>query len=100
MIYGAPSGGLSPSHKSIEDCALAELSEEVHLRGGQLVRLLPPTHPGLMETKWCRNRGTPFLVIDAEVRKGLLKCLRKLPISYLRPGRSKSTFWLTQTDAL
>jgi hypothetical protein len=85
MIYGAPSGGLSPSHKSIEDCAIAELSEEVHLRGGQLVRLLPPNHPGLMETKWCRNRGTPFLVIDAEVRKGLdpVSETKKVEIKFL-----------------
>eukprot|EP00850_Spirogloea_muscicola_P012321 SM000079S22439 [mRNA] locus=s79:246840:248355:+ [translate_table: standard] len=46
MVYGVPCGGLSAKHGSLEDCIRQELSEEV---------------------KWCKNRFTPFLVIDPEV---------------------------------
>lgn len=53
-------------HDSLQAAALAELSEECGLRGGTLVRLLPEGHPGLLETKWCRNRFTPYLCIDPE----------------------------------
>lgn len=67
-MYGVPAGGLTEAHGTKEECARAELSEEVHLRGGELVRLLDPDHPGLLEIKWCKNRFTPFLVLDAQVR--------------------------------
>ena len=36
------------------------------LRGGRLVRLVGANSKGLIESKWCRNRGFPFLVIDPE----------------------------------
>ncbi|CAI5526437.1 unnamed protein product [Closterium sp. Naga37s-1] len=64
LLYTVPCGGLSSSHTSLEDCVRSELSEEARLRGGQLVRLIPEDHPGLLEVKWCKNRFTPFLVID------------------------------------
>ncbi|CAI7900618.1 unnamed protein product [Closterium sp. NIES-53] len=50
LLYTVPCGGLSSSHASLEDCVRSELSEE--------------DHPGLLEVKWCKNRFTPFLVID------------------------------------
>ncbi|CAI5965832.1 unnamed protein product [Closterium sp. NIES-64] len=85
LLYTVPCGGLSSSHASLEDCVRSELSEEARLRsgrlvrliledhpgllearlrGGRLVRLIPEDHPGLLEVKWCKNRFTPFLVID------------------------------------
>eukprot|EP00850_Spirogloea_muscicola_P013173 SM000088S23714 [mRNA] locus=s88:200986:202645:- [translate_table: standard] len=39
----------------------------VLLQGGRLLQLIPDRHPGLLEVKWCKNRFTPFLVIDPEV---------------------------------
>ncbi|GBG86854.1 hypothetical protein CBR_g42137 [Chara braunii] len=36
------------------------------LCGGRWVKLIDDGHPGLIEVKWCRNRFTPFLVIDPE----------------------------------
>lgn len=66
LVYGVPCGGLSNKHTSLEDCATKELSEEAFLKGGRLIRLLPESHPGLLEVKWCKNRFTPFLVIDPE----------------------------------
>ncbi|GJP51827.1 hypothetical protein CLOM_g10959, partial [Closterium sp. NIES-68] len=64
LLYTVPCGGLSSSHASLEDCVRSELSEEARLRGGRLVRLIPDDHPGLLEVKWCKNRFTPFLIID------------------------------------
>lgn len=67
MAYGLPAGGFNPKGDgSMEDCARAELSEEVHLTGGELLPLLPEGHPGIAETKWCANVMVPFLVIDPE----------------------------------
>eukprot|EP00271_Cylindrocystis_brebissonii_P012922 TRINITY_DN32433_c0_g1_i1.p1 TRINITY_DN32433_c0_g1~~TRINITY_DN32433_c0_g1_i1.p1 ORF type:complete len:305 (+),score=24.49 TRINITY_DN32433_c0_g1_i1:59-916(+) len=65
-VYGVPCGGYSAKHASLEECATRELSEEAFLKGGRLIRLLPESHPGLLEVKWCKNRFTPFLVIDPE----------------------------------
>uniref|UniRef100_A0A7S0WJV1 Nudix hydrolase domain-containing protein n=1 Tax=Chlamydomonas leiostraca TaxID=1034604 RepID=A0A7S0WJV1_9CHLO len=67
VCYNLPTGGYDPrKHTSLEECVMAELSEEALLRGGQLVRLTPDSHPGFAEVKWCANRFTPFLVVDAE----------------------------------
>uniref|UniRef100_A0A061RT60 Nudix hydrolase domain-containing protein n=1 Tax=Tetraselmis sp. GSL018 TaxID=582737 RepID=A0A061RT60_9CHLO len=67
MLYTLPTGGFDPSkHSCFEECARSELSEEAHLQGGRLVRLLPDDHPGIAESKWCANRFIPFLVIDPE----------------------------------
>lgn len=38
------------------------------LKGGEWHSLLPDHHPGIAEVKWCRNRFTPFLCVDPEVR--------------------------------
>lgn len=58
MIFGLPAGGVDPGkHSSIDEAARAELSEECHLRGGTLTRLLPHDHPGIVEGKWLRNRA-------------------------------------------
>ena len=65
LVWSLPAGGVDPArHASLEATAAAELSEECQLAGGELVRLTPPDHPGLLETKWCCNRYTPFLCID------------------------------------
>jgi 8-oxo-dGTP pyrophosphatase MutT (NUDIX family) len=70
LVWSLPAGAVDGAkHGSLEDAARAELSEECGLRGGTLIRLLPDTHPGLLETKWCRNRFTPFLVLDPECDK-------------------------------
>lgn len=63
-MYGVPCGMLSEKHQSLEDCVRMELSEEAQLQGGNLVKLIPDGHPGLLEVKWSRNRFTPFLVLD------------------------------------
>lgn len=83
MIYSLPAGGYDKSkHLKMIDCVKQELSEEVklfkliivkkndiqaHLKGGEIIRLIPDDHPGIPEVKWCKNRFTPFLVIDPEV---------------------------------
>ena len=67
LVYNLPGGGFLPKkHKSVQHAAQDELSEEAQLKGGSWVRLLPEEHPGVLETKWCRNRLTPFLCIDPE----------------------------------
>lgn len=37
------------------------------LKGGKMIALTPPGHPGISEVKWCMNRFIPFLCIDPEV---------------------------------
>eukprot|EP00192_Tetraselmis_astigmatica_P019442 CAMPEP_0117647806 /NCGR_PEP_ID=MMETSP0804-20121206/45_1 /TAXON_ID=1074897 /ORGANISM="Tetraselmis astigmatica, Strain CCMP880" /LENGTH=210 /DNA_ID=CAMNT_0005453321 /DNA_START=359 /DNA_END=991 /DNA_ORIENTATION=+ len=67
ILHSLPTGGFDPKkHTSYEECAKDELSEEAHLHGGELVRLLPNGHAGIAESKWCANRFTPFLCIDPE----------------------------------
>lgn len=63
-MYGVPCGVLSEKHQSLEGCVRMELSEEAQLQGGNLVKLIPDEHPGLLEVKWSCNRFTPFLVLD------------------------------------
>jgi 8-oxo-dGTP pyrophosphatase MutT (NUDIX family) len=69
LVYNLPGGGFLPKrHASLQHAAQDELSEEAGLKGGTWVRLLPDgNHPGVLETKWCRNRLTPFLCIDPDV---------------------------------
>jgi len=75
ILHSLPTGGFDPKkHTSYEECAKDELSEEAHLHGGELVRLLPNGHAGIAESKWCANRFTPFLCIDPEVSR-LQSCL-------------------------
>ena len=65
VVWSLPAGGVDPAkHSSLEAAARAELSEEARLRCGELVRLLPPTHPGMLEAKWCANRWTPFIALQ------------------------------------
>ncbi|KAH7432992.1 hypothetical protein KP509_07G049600 [Ceratopteris richardii] len=64
FLFGVPTGGLSEKHTSLEDCIRKELSEEAHLHEGTLIKLIPDQHPGILEVKWCRNRFSPFLVLD------------------------------------
>ena len=65
LVWSLPAGGVDAArHASLAATAAAELSEECRLTGGTLLRLLPEDHPGLLETKWCCNRYTPFLCID------------------------------------
>lgn len=66
LIYGLPAGSYHvDTHKSLEGAARAELSEEAHLAGGEVHRLLDCPE-GIAEVKWCRNRFTPFIVISPE----------------------------------
>jgi hypothetical protein len=37
---------------------------QARLCGGTWHALLPDGHPGVLESKWCRNRFTPFLCVD------------------------------------
>lgn len=67
FLYGVPCGGLSEKHESLEDCVRKELSEEAHLQGGRLIKLIPDGHPGILEVKWCRNRFSPYLVLDPKM---------------------------------
>jgi hypothetical protein len=69
LVYGLPAGSYHvEAHGSLEGCARAELSEEAHLCGGAIHRLLDETTcpEGIAEVKWCRNRFTPFIVVDPE----------------------------------
>lgn len=67
LVYGLPAGSFhKESHKTLEGCAMAELSEEAHLCGGSIHRLLDDDCPGIAEVKWCCNRFTPFIVFDPQ----------------------------------
>lgn len=67
LVYGLPAGSFhKESHKTLEGCALAELSEEAHLCGGSIHRLLDEDCPGIAEVKWCCNRFTPFIVCNPQ----------------------------------
>lgn len=48
-MYGVPCGVLSEKHQPLEDCVRMELSREAQLQGGNLVKLIPDEHPGLLE---------------------------------------------------
>ena len=64
LAYCLPTGAFDPKkHSTYEDCAKAELSEEALLKGGSLVKLLDEG-VGVPEVKWCRNKFTPFIVVD------------------------------------
>jgi len=66
LVYGLVCGGYDPrKHISLKHAAECELSEEARLEGGKWTALLPGNdHPGVLESKWCRNRFTPFLCVD------------------------------------
>jgi hypothetical protein len=70
MVYCLPTGGFDPRrHADAAACARAELSEEAHLCGGRLERLLgadAAVMPGVLEVKWCANRFTPFIAYAPE----------------------------------
>ena len=64
-VLTLPCGGYDPGkHGSVLMAAKAELSEEARLCGGTWHCLLPEGHPGVLESKWCRNRFTPFLCVN------------------------------------
>lgn len=69
MMWVLPTGGFDPVKHgdSREAGARAELSEEAHLTGGEMVQLTPANHPGIVEGKWCANRFTPFLALNPQV---------------------------------
>eukprot|EP00198_Chlamydomonas_reinhardtii_P009948 XP_001699285.1 predicted protein [Chlamydomonas reinhardtii] len=67
LMYSLPCGGFDPrKHKSLRECAIAEMREEAMLVGGEVVELLPEGHPGQSELKWSRNKFKPFLFIDPQ----------------------------------
>ncbi|CEF97117.1 NUDIX hydrolase domain-like [Ostreococcus tauri] len=60
-----PSGCYEPGkHATMEEVAVDELRQESRIAGGELFRLIERDNPGLLETKWCRNRLFPFLSVD------------------------------------
>ena len=69
ICVGFPTGGFDASkHDTIVDTARAELAEEARLTGGELTCLVDVNaHPGMVESKWCRNRFYPFLCVGADV---------------------------------
>ena len=65
-LYTFPSGGIDPKkHSNPKQAATMELSEEAHLKEGNLIPLLPIESNGISELKWGTNKFIPFLVIDA-----------------------------------
>lgn len=67
MVLGLPAGSFHvESHKTLEGCVRAELSEEAHLCGGSVYKLLEDDCPGIAEVKWCCNRFTPFIAFDPQ----------------------------------
>ena len=67
MVLGLPAGSFHvESHKTLEGCVRAELSEEAHLCGGSVYKLLDDDCPGIAEVKWCCNRFTPFIAFDPQ----------------------------------
>lgn len=63
--YTFSAGGFDPKkHNDIEETANFELSEEMGLKDGTLVRLIPKDKEGISELKWGRNKFIPFVVID------------------------------------
>jgi 8-oxo-dGTP pyrophosphatase MutT (NUDIX family) len=65
MYYSLPTGSFDPKkHSDLKACAQAELSEEAHLKDGEMRPLLAPG-VAVPEVKWCRNSFTPFIVVDA-----------------------------------
>ncbi|KAG2441567.1 hypothetical protein HXX76_003188 [Chlamydomonas incerta] len=67
LQFTLPCGGFDPKkHTTLRDCAIAEMSEEAMLVGGEIVDLLPEDHPGQSELKWSRNKFKPFLFIDPQ----------------------------------
>ena len=53
LLYTFPAGQWNRSKSaSMEECARAELSEEAHLTGGEMIQLLPQGHEGVAELKW------------------------------------------------
>ncbi|KAL4457906.1 hypothetical protein ABPG75_012771 [Micractinium tetrahymenae] len=67
LVWCLPTGGYDPrKHASYEACARAELSEEAQLAGGTWEPLIPESHPGIAEVKWCRNRFHSYLCVDPQ----------------------------------
>ena len=92
-VLTLPCGGFDPrKHADLLEAARAELSEEARLTGGEWHRLLPDGHPGILESKWCRNRFTPFLCVDptadaapaARDAEEEIEILREWPLAQLR----------------
>lgn len=52
-------------HGCLEDVVREELHQEAQLTGGRTLKLISTDHPGLLETKWSRNRLHPFLNIGS-----------------------------------
>jgi hypothetical protein len=102
-VLTLPCGGFEPrKHADMLAAAKAELSEEAHLTGGEWHRLLPEGHPGVLESKWCRNRFTPFLCIDptddavpgARDAEEKIEILREWPLERLRRAMAEGELLL------
>ena len=102
-VLGLPCGGYDPKkHKDMLEAAQSELSEEAYLKGGEWVNLLPKDHPGVLESKWCRNRFTPFLCIDpvrdaapkARDAEEEIEILREWPLDKLKAAMANGELLL------
>jgi len=96
-----PTGGYDPTkHSSLLGAAQAELAEEARLAGGTWHALLPEAHPGILESKWCRNRFTPFVCIDPEPDSGqgerdveeYFESCERMPLAELRAALAQGEF--------
>lgn len=68
MVYTFAAGAIdAQKHDDPLECAKAELSEELRLKGGTWVPLLPTDSSGVPEVKWCTNTFSPFLCIDPQI---------------------------------
>ena len=96
-----PTGGYDPKkHPSLLGAAQAELAEEARLCGGTWHALLPEDHPGILESKWCRNRFTPFLCIDPVPNGGAgerdaeehFESIEQIPLDAVRAALAQGEF--------
>ena len=97
-VLTLPCGGFDPrKHTDLLAAAKAELSEEASLTGGTWHKLLPEGHPGVLESKWCRNRFTPFLCVDpvadaspmARDAEEEIEVLRERPLAELKKAMAE-----------
>lgn len=107
-VLSLPTGGIDPKkHKDFLEAAQAELAEEARLTGGTWHRLLPESHPGVLESKWCRNRFTPFLCIDpvadpsppARDAEEDIEILREWPLARLAKAMANGDLMPPSTQA-
>jgi hypothetical protein len=67
LKYTLIAGGFDPKkHSCMLDCVRDELSEEAHLKGGNVICLLQEKDRGISELKWGCNHFLPYICIDPD----------------------------------